>query len=320
MATRPLREDLAADRPGPLDFPPTSTRAALKRTVREFMDDDLTDLAAALTYYGFLAMFPTMLALVALLGLAGESATDELLDNISELAPGPARDILVSAVENLRGSTESASVLLFVGLGVALWSASGYVAAFMRASNKIYELEEGRPLPKALGVRVAITVVLLLLLATIALSVGLTGPIARDVGDVVGVGDTAVDVWSIAKWPALLALATLLFAFLYWAAPNAKQPGFRWISAGGILGVAVWVIASLGFAFYVSNFGSYNATYGAIGGVIVFLIWLWLSNVALLLGAELNAELERGRRIDSGDARPGEEPFVELRDASKLER
>jgi membrane protein len=291
----------------------------LKRTVREFKDDNLTDWAAALTYYGVLAIFPALLALVSVLGLLGELTTQSLIDNIEEAAPGPAQDIAVSAIENLQKNSGAAGVLFVVGLAVALWSASGYVAAFMRASNSIYDIGEGRPIYKTLPVRFGITVVLVVLLAVTAIAVAATGPLAQEIGDVVGLGSTAVTVWDIAKWPVLFLVVSFMFAFLYWAAPNVRQPGFRWISPGGLLGVAIWIVASAAFALYVANFSSYDKTYGSLGGVIAFLVWLWISNIAILLGAEFNAELERGRRIEAGDVRPDEEPFVEPRDTRKLD-
>jgi membrane protein len=289
----------------------------LKRTVREFREDNLTDWAAALTYYSVLAIFPALLALVSVLGLIGSSATQPLIDNLGTVAPGPAKDIFTSAIQNLQKSQGAAGVAFVIGLAVALWSASGYVAAFMRASNAIYDVEEGRPVWKTLPTRVVTTLVLLLMLALVAIGVTLTGGLAREVGGLIGVGGTAVDVWNIAKWPVILVVVMTMFAFLYWAAPNVKQPGFRWISPGSVLGVLLWIVASAGFAFYVAEFASYNKTYGALGGVIVFLVWLWISNIAVLLGAEFNAELERGRQIEAGTAAEGE-PFVEPRDTRKM--
>ena len=209
-------------------------------------------------------------------------------------------------------------LLFVVGLAGALWSASGYVAAFMRASNGIYDIDEGRPIWKTLPVRIGLTVTLLVLVAASATAVVLTGGLAEEVGDLIGLGSTAVTVWDVAKWPVLLVVISFMFALLYWAAPNVKQPGFRWISPGGLLAVVVWVIASAAFAFYVSNFGSYNKTYGTLGGVIVFLVWLWISNIAVLLGAEFNGELERGRAIEAGQP-ADREPFMEPRDTRKME-
>ncbi len=289
----------------------------LKRTLQEFQEDNLTDWAAALTYYGILSIFPALLVFVSLLGLAGSSATQPLIDNVGTVAPGPAKQIFTSAIQNLQKSGGAAGVLFFVGLAGALWSASGYVAAFMRASNAIYDVEEGRPIWKTLPVRVGVTLVLLVLLTISAIAVVLSGGLAKQAGNLLGLGSTAVTVWNIAKWPVLVVVVSFMLALLYWAAPNVKQPGFRWISPGGLLAVLLWILASAAFAFYVANFGSYNKTYGTIGGIIVFLTWLWITNIAVLLGAEFNAELQRGRQIDAGHP-PDEEPFLEPRDTRKM--
>ena len=288
---------------GPTDLRSRSWLGVLKRTVTEFRDDNLTDWAAALTYYAVLAIFPALIVLVSVLGLIGESATQPLIDNLGKVAPGPAQDIFTSAIENIQGSQGAAGVFFVIGLLAAIWSASGYIAAFMRASNAIYDIEEGRPIWKTLPVRVGLTVLLMVLTAVSAIGVTLSGGLAREVGDLIGVGDTAVQVWNIVKWPVLLLVVSLMFAVLYWAAPNVKQPGFRWITPGGVLAV-------LGLGDRVgrrspstsANFGSYNKTYGALAGPIVFLVWLWISNVMILLGAEFNAELERGRAIEDGHA------------------
>ena len=285
----------------------------LKRTIREFREDNLTDWAAALTYYGVLAIFPMLIVLVSILGLIGTSATQPLIANLGKVAPGPAQQIFTSAITNLQKSQGTAGVLFVVGLVGALWSASGYVAAFMRASNAIHDVEEGRPIWKTAPVRVGVTLVLVLLLAVSAVAVVLTGGLAKQVGTVLGVGGSAVTAWDIAKWPVLLLVISLIFAILYWASPNVRQPGFRWVSPGSLLAVVVWIAASAGFAVYVANFGSYNKTYGALGGVIVFLVWLWISNVAVLLGAEFNAELARGRQMKEGTP-ADREPFLKPRD------
>ena len=286
----------------------------LRRTVREYKADNLGDMAAALTYYGILAIFPAVIALISIVGLVGHSATQPLIDNLGKLAPGPGQQMFTSAIEGLQKSRSAAGVLFIVGIAGALWSASGYVAAFMRASNQIYDIDEGRPFWMTIPVRLAVTVVMVLLLALSAFAVVVTGGLATKVGNLVGVGGTAVTVWDIAKWPVLLLVVSLMFSILYWASPNVKQPGFRWISPGGVFAVVVWIIASGLFALYVASFSSYNKTYGALAGVIIFLVWLWLSNVAILLGAELNAELERERRMALGHP-PDEEPFVEPRRA-----
>ena len=304
----------------PSDLKGRSWLGVLKRTGKEFSEDNLIDWAAALTYYAVLSIFPALLVLVSVLGLIGESATQPLIDNLGSVAPGPAQDIFTSAIENLQGSSGAAGFFFIIGLLAAIWSASGYIAAFMRASNAIYDIEEGRPIWKTLPVRVGLTVLLRLLTAVSAIAVTLSGGLAEEVGGLIGVGDTAVQIWNIAKWPVLLLLVSFMFAVLYWAAPNVKQPGFRWISPGGVLAVIGWVIASLAFAFYVANFGSYNKTYGALAGPIVFLVWLWISNIMVLLGAEFNAELERGRAIQGGMRPEDKEPFVEPRDTRKMEK
>jgi membrane protein len=312
-----FRRDRAPDQP--TDLGRSGWWAALKRTVREFKDDNLTDWAAALTYYGVLAIFPALIVLTSILGLVGESATQPLIDNLGKVAPGPAKEIFTNAIKNLQSDQGAAGLVFVVGLLGALWAASGYVSAFMRASNAIYDMEEGRPIWKTLPVRVGLTLVLLVLLAVTTLAVVLTGGLAQKVGDLIGLGSTAVTVWNFAKWPVLLLVVSFMFALLYWAAPNVKQAGFRWVSPGGILAVVGWLIASGAFALYVSNFSSYNKTYGALGGVIVFLVWLWISNIMILLCAEFNAELERGRAIEGGMRPEDREPFAEPRDTRKIE-
>jgi membrane protein len=303
----------------PADLKGRSWFGVLKRTIKEFSEDNITDWAAALTYYGVLSIFPALIVLVSILGLIGESATQPLIDNLGSVAPGPAQDIFRSAIENLQGSQGAAGVFFVIGILGAIWAASGYIAAFMRASNAIYDMPEGRPIWKTLPVRVGLTVLLIVLTVISAVAVTLTGGLATEAGNLIGLGDTAVTVWNIAKWPVLLLLVSFMFAVLYWAAPNVKQPGFRWISPGGILAVIGWVIASAAFAFYVANFGSYNKTYGALAGPIVFLVWLWISNIMILLGAEFNAELERSRAIEAGMRPEDKEPFVEPRDTRKME-
>jgi membrane protein len=287
--------------------------------VRETKRDNLTDLAAGLTYYALLSIFPMLLAVLSILGLFGESATRPLIDNLRELAPGPARDTVITAVENLQRSQGAAGVLFVVSLAGALWSASRYIAAFMRAANVIYEVDEGRPIWKKIPVRLGMTVVLAIALVAATVAVVVTGDLARQVGDLLGLADRAVTVWTWAKWPVAIVLVALLLALLYWAAPNVRHPGFRWLTPGAGLAIVVWVAGSAGFTIYLANFSSYNRTYGALAGVIIFLVWLWLTNLGVLLGAQLNAELERGRQIEGG-LPPDEEPFLEHRDTKKLGR
>ncbi|MCD7437843.1 YihY/virulence factor BrkB family protein [Streptomyces lincolnensis] len=300
----------------PSELPARSWRAVLRRTFKELLDDELADRAAALTYYGVLSLFPALLVMVSLLGVVGQRATDKILDNIGDLAPGPARDILRDAVVQLGDSGGTGSVLAIIGLLAALWSASGYVAAFIRTSNAVYDLPEGRPVWKLTPLRLALTVVLMLMLAASALIVVFTGPLAERAGTTIGLGDEAIAVWDVAKWPVLLLLVILMIALLYWAAPNVRGRGFRWISPGSVLATLIWLAASAGFALYAANFGSYNKTYGTLAGAIVFLVWLWLTNLAILLGLEFDAELARERAISDGQP-PSQEPYVEPRDTRK---
>ncbi|MFJ2738711.1 YihY/virulence factor BrkB family protein [Streptomyces sp. NPDC087440] len=300
----------------PTDLAGRSWWAVLKRTGKEFLEDELPDRAASLTYYGVLSVFPAMLVLVSLLGVVGESATKTVLDNVRSLAPGAVKDILTQAVQQLQDSGGTSGIIAIVGLLAALWSASGYVGAFIRTSNAIYDMPEGRPVWMVTPLRVGLTVVLMVLLAASAVIVVFTGSLAKWAGEAIGLGSEAVTVWSVAKWPVLLVLVVLMIALLFWSAPNVRGRGFRWISPGSVLAVVLWLAASGGFALYVANFGSYNKTYGALAGVIVFLMWLWLSNLAVLLGLEFDAELARQRAI-SGGLPAGEEPYVEPRDTRK---
>jgi membrane protein len=302
----------------PTDLPKRKWVAVLKRSVREFKHDDVTDRAAALTYFGVLALFPAMLVVVAVLGLLGKSTTNELLSNISQLAPGGVHDFLKSVVTQVQGRSGAAGLAGIVGLLIALWSASAYVAAFMRASNAIYDVDEGRPIWVTAPVRVITTLALVVMLLVSAAIVVLTGPIAQKVGDAVGLGNTAVLAWDIAKWPVLLLLVSFMIALLYYVSPNLQQPRFRWITPGGLVAVVIWLLASGLFAVYVSFSGSYNKTYGSLATVIVFLVWLWITNIAILFGAEFNAEMQRQRAIEGG-LPEDVEPFADLRDTRKLD-
>ncbi|MCY0943296.1 YihY/virulence factor BrkB family protein [Streptomyces antarcticus] len=295
------------------ELPERSWKSVLRGTMKEFKDDELADRAAALTYYGVLALFPALLVLVSLLGIAGESATKQVLDNLQKLTPGSARDVISNAVQQLQGNSGVGSLLAIVGLLVAVWSASGYIAAFIRTSNAVYDMPEGRPVWKVLPLRLALTVTLMVLACTSALIVVFSGSLARQAGTALGIGDTALTVWSIAKWPVLILLVTIMIAILYWAAPNAKGRGFKWVTPGSFLALLIWMAASAGFAFYVANFASYNKTYGTLAGVIIFLVWLWITNLAILLGLEFDAEMVRQRAI-AGGLPKDEEPYVEPRD------
>ncbi|WP_240970273.1 YihY/virulence factor BrkB family protein [Actinacidiphila epipremni] len=297
----------------PTDLPGRSWWAVLKGTFEEFRTDELGDRAAALTYYGVLSVFPALLVFVSVLGLSGRSATDKVLKNLDELAPGPARDLITNAVRQLQDRAGMGSAFAVVGLLLALWSASGYVAAFIRAANAVYDVPEGRPFWKVLPLRLGLTVLLMLLAWASALIVVFTGGVAHQAGATLGLGDTALTVWAVAKWPVLAFLVLTMIAVLYWAAPNVKGRGFLWTTSGSLLALLIWMAASGGFAVYVSNFGSYNKTYGTVAGVIVFLVWLWITNVAILLGLEFDAELARARAV-AGGFPADREPYVTPRD------
>jgi membrane protein len=303
---------------GPSDMPKAGWFEILKRSVKQFKHDDITDRAAALTYYGVLAIFPMILVLISVLGLLGKSKTDQILSNLKQVAPGAVASFLNTVITQVQGKAGAAGIAGIIGLALALWSASSYVSGFMNASNAIYDVDEGRPIWKTAPVRLLVTLALVIMLALSAIMVVVTGPIAKQVGKAFGIGDTAVLIWDIAKWPILLIIVSLMFSLLYKACPNVKQPGFRWVSLGGVIAVVVWLIASALFAVYVSFSGSYNKTYGSLATIIIFLVWLWITNIAILLGAEFNAETQRERAIRAG--MPHDlEPFAEVRDTRKLD-
>jgi membrane protein len=275
--------------------------ATLVRTVKEFREDKLQHWAAALTYYAVLSLFPALLVMVALVGLFAEpdTVTRFLTDVVGALGPNTAVDTFKGPIESVTANRGAAGILAIVGVLSALWSASGYVGAFTEASNVIYEVEEGRPFWKLKPLQLFVTFVCISLVAVTALALVVSGPLATAVGDALGLGDLAVTAWQIGKWPILLLLVLLVLHVLYFMSPNARVSG-KWISPGTVLTLVVWILASVGFAFYVANFGSYNKTYGTMGGVVVFLLWLWLTNIAVLLGVEFNAEIERTREIKRG--------------------
>jgi len=313
------RSNVRNEVPGnPTDLSGGSWLAAARRALKEYKADDLQDRAAALTYFGIQSIFPGLLVLVSLLGVLGKSATQPLITNLGNAAPASVRKIIMTDVTHLQHSHAAAGILGIAGIVLALWSASNYVAAFMRASNVIYDVPEGRPIWKTAPIRLGVTLVTMILLVASAIIVVVTGALAQKVGNVLGLGSTAVTVWNIAKWPVLLIIIGLILAILFWASPNAKH-GFQWVSPGGITAVVLWLAASGLFALYVANFSHYNKIYGSLAGVIIFLIWMWISNVAILLGAEFNAELERGRAVAAGHP-AGKEPFSEMRDDRKLRK
>ncbi|MGE5695029.1 MAG: YihY/virulence factor BrkB family protein [Candidatus Sericytochromatia bacterium] len=285
----------------PTDLTKPSLLYVLRKTAREFSRDECTDLAAALTYYAVLSIFPALVVMVSLLGVFGQGkrTTDAVLEIVRQLGPQSAVDTLRGPVQQLVESP-SAGFALVVGLLGALWSASGYVGAFGRAMNRIYEIQEGRPIWKLRPLQLVLTLAGLILAAAVAFMLAVSGPVAKAVGDALGAGGIALTVWNFARWPVILVLVIVAVAILYYTTPNVKQPKFRWISVGAALAIFAWVIASVLFGLYVAHFSSYNKTYGTLAGVIVFLLWVWLTNLALLFGAELDAELERGRQLQAG--------------------
>jgi membrane protein len=289
----------------------------LRRTAAEFNEDGLTDWAAALTYYGLLALFPALIALVSIVGLVADPdwGTRTLTDIVSRLGPKSATDTFSGPIREITANRGTAGVALVAGTLVALWSASGYLGAFIRASNVIYETREGRPFWKLRPIQLLTTLVLVLLLAAVALGVVMTGPIVSAVAGPLGVSDAAVTVWNIAKWPVIAAIFVVMIGVLYYTAPNVRQRGIRFITPGSLVALAVWLIASGAFGVYVANFGSYNKTYGALATAAVVLVWFWITNVAILFGHELNAERERDLELRQG--LPGADRAIQLRPRSE---
>jgi membrane protein len=310
------------------DYRPAGTNgksslfATVKRTVTEFSEDNMTDWAAALTYYGLLSLFPALIALVSIVGLVGDpvTTTKTITEMVTKLGPSSAADTFAGPINSITSNRGTAGVLFIVGLATALWSASGYVGAFMRAANVIYETPEGRPFWKLRPLQILVTLVMLVLLALVAMALVLTGPVVTAVAGPLGIGSTAVSIWNIAKWPVLLAVVVTMFAVLFYTAPNVKLAGFKWVTPGAVLAILVWLVASAAFAFYAANFGSYDKTYGTLGGLVCLLVWLWITNIALLLGMELNSERERSRELAAGVPGADRELQLDARSAPKRQK
>ncbi|WP_025156128.1 YihY/virulence factor BrkB family protein [Leifsonia aquatica] len=273
----------------------------LKGTLRGFSRDACTDLAAGLTYFGVLSLFPAMIALVSILGLVGQSRSgiDALFGMVNELAPGML-DVVRGPIEALAESPAT-GLALAIGIVGSVWSASGYVGGFGRALNRIYQVREGRTAFALRPAQLVVTIAALALVAIVAILLVVSGPIAQAIGDAIGLGEAAQTAWSILRWPVVVVALVVLVALLYGVSPNVRYPRLRWLTTGSIAAIVVIGIASTGFAFYVANFGSYDKTYGALAGIIVFLLWIWIANVALLLGAELDREVERACEILAGE-------------------
>jgi membrane protein len=300
----------------------TGTFAVLKRTVQEFNEDQLTDRAAALTYYGLMSLFPAIIAVVSVLGLFGnpKTTTQKLTDIVTQIAPGSAATTLRGPIESITSNRSGAGIALIAGLAGALWAASGYIGAFMRAAQVVFETPEGRPFWKLRPLQLVVTLVMVVLAALVALSLVLTGPIVSAVAGPLGIGSTAVTAWNYGKWPVLVVVVLAMISLLYYASPNVKLRSFKFVIPGALLALVTWVVASALFAFYVANFGSYNKTYGTLAGVVVVLVWVWLTNVALLLGLELTSERERRLELDEGLARADREIQLEPRSEPKPQR
>jgi membrane protein len=307
---------MSSEPESPTDLNRPSILSVLKRVRVEFGNDQVTDIAAALTYYAVLAVVPGLIVLLSILGLTGTN-TNVITNQVHSVIPGSAASVITTLINQAKNHHGGAGVAAVAGIVIALWSASGYVGAFMRAANRVYNIGEGRPIWKTAPIRLAVTLFAVVLLVLMAIIVVATGSVAKAIGNSIGVGSTAVLIWDIAKWPLLLILISVLLAVLFWATPNAQQAGIRWISPGGAIASVIWLVISALFALYVTDFSSYNKTYGSLAGVVVFLVWLWLTNVSLLLGLEVNAELEHQRAIAAG-LPEDVEPFAEPRDTAKM--
>jgi membrane protein len=295
--------------------PGTGWWPTIKRTAKEFQEDNLTDWAAALTYYGLLSLFPALIAMVSLIGIFGDprSTTESLTQIISEIGPESAAETFEGPIKSITESGGTAGLALVLGLLASLWSASGYIGAFTRASNVIYETPEGRPFWKLRPLQILVTLAMIVMATLLAVSLVLTGPIVTAVAGPLGIGSTAVDIWQIAKWPVMALVFLLMLAILYYATPNVKLRGFRWVTMGSLVAIVGWIVASALFALYVANFGSYDKTYGTLGGLIALLVWFWISNLAILFGHQLNAERERSLELAEGRPRAAREIQLEPR-------
>ena len=318
----PAAETAGSEHPdSPADLTKRSWRLVLRSTARQFTRDQCLDLAAALTYYAVLASAPALLALVSILGLVGDGGAlvEDVLGIVSSVLPAETMATVEPLVDQVASQSSGAGLALVIGLAGALWSASGYVGAFGRALNRVYEIEEGRPVWRLRPVNLLITLAVAVGAALVVVALVMSGGVAQAVGDTIGLGSVALTVWSIAKWPVVLLVVIGMVALLYHSTPNVKQPRFRWLSVGALVAILVWAVASAGFGVYVATLGSYGSTYGTLGTVIVFLLWLWITNLALLFGAELDSELERGRELQSG--LPAEETLqLPPRDARGIEK
>jgi membrane protein len=301
------------------EAPKSGAPSTFKRTLTEFQEDNLTDWAAALTYYGLLSLFPALIAMVSLIGIFGDptTTTSKLTEIITEIGPESGAETFEGPIKSIVENQSAAGIAFVAGLAVALWSASGYVGAFTRASNIIYETPEGRPFWKLRPLQILVTLAMIIMMALLALGLVLTGPVVEAVANPIGLSSTAVDIWNIAKWPVMAAIFILMVDVLYYTTPNVKLRGFKWVTPGALVAIVVWAIASALFAFYVSNFSSYDKTYGTLAGLVVLLLWFWITNLAILFGHQMNAERERSVEIEEGRPRAEKEIQLEPRDEPK---
>jgi membrane protein len=276
--------------------------AVAKRTLKAFYDDQMTHHAAALTYYVLMSLFPAVLLALSLLGLLGQypETYNAIMDYLREVAPMSVVDPLDRSLRGALQSKGTAATALVIGVVVALYGTTGALEAARRALNVVFEVDGGRGFLRRKATDVASTVVLMVLVLASLIMVFVGGRFAEDLLGFIGLGSTAAQIWSIARWPGALAVAMLVFAFVYYVTPDVQQRSFRWVTPGAVVGVLLWLVASLGFSAFVSNFADVGALYGTFAGAIVLVAWLWLTNVALLLGAELNAEIEREQQLGEG--------------------
>jgi len=280
------------------------TRAVIWRTLRSFYDDQMTHHAAALTYYALMSLFPAVLLAVSLLGLVGEypRTYEAILGYLREVAPESVIVPLDSSLRAAFANRGTAATTLVIGVVIALYGTTGVLEASRRALNVVFEIEGGRSFLRRKLLDIASTFVLMVLVLLTLVLMFVGGSFAGDLLGFVGLGSTATDVWNIGRWPAAMAVAMLLFSFVYYVTPDVKQRGFRWVTPGAAVGVLLWVLVSAAFSVYVSRIADVGAIYGTFAGAILLVAWLWLTNVALLFGAELNAEIERDQELSEGVA------------------
>jgi len=293
----------------------------LKRTGREFLEDHMTDWAAALTYYGLLSLFPALIALASIVGLFAdpEATSRTLAEIVGNLGPETATDTFAGPVRSITAHRTASGLTLAFGFGLSVWAASSYVGAFIRASNVIWETPEGRPFWKLRPLQLGITLASILILALLVLGLVLTGPVVDAVAGPLGIGSTVQAAWNVVKWPVMVLLVLLVLGMLYHLAPNVRPRGREWISPGAVTALLIWMLASAAFTLYVGNFGSYDKTYGTLGGVVSLLVWMWITNLAVLFGAELNSEIERHRELAEGHEKAARQLQLEPREKPKKE-